>query len=278
MKNCLVTKLSAVVDNPDLMGIGEFKIKFRPTTTGELMSINSSMYSGFILTKDTRLVLTGDCTFKKVSDLSDLGKDITLGAYPGDNSQGVQLYANSVGDCVMKILPCYGVSTKFDNNTTTGFPGLPSGSIQEFDGFDSLAFSYLASVAITDGPKLPVEYFLHDECIKFVYVNSGVKEDISLFGKYINLRDLRCTNNYDYYGSIESIIEGFAANGFEDGASVSIRFNNNENITFHGRNGIGSLPYNGQIVVARSGNSFTCSQSNVLKGTYTIGSGWVYTD
>lgn len=275
--NCLVTKLKGSVPGGTLPIFGQVEITFLPSASGQVKSINTSQYSIFILTGETNLTIVGNGKFLKGNDQSDLGKNITLPAYSGVSEDGAVIYSDDGTELKLIVNSLYNISTSISASTiTSGFPGVEN--VSSIKGMDSIKFLNLTAFS-TNGCS--VEYELTDilgsDIKKFYWRNTyNLTGDISEFGKCPLLREIDCLNAYELVGSVESMVENFAASGLADGAEIKCLFNNNEHISFHDISGTSSIPYAGTIYVSRSGSSYLVTQGGATKGTYVVGSGWTY--
>ena len=103
MNKCLVTKLSGVVDNPDLLRLGEIRIKVRKLNTEyEYRALTLSF------SKETNITITGDGYFTDKNSVSNKGKQIVVPA----NTQTVVYVSN--GDYDINICNKYDLTLFVD--------------------------------------------------------------------------------------------------------------------------------------------------------------------
>ena len=96
MNKCLVTKLSGVVDNPDLLRLGEIRIKVRKLNTEYEHRALTLSFS-----KETNITITGDGYFTDKNSVSNKGKQIVVPA----NTQTIVYISN--GDYDINIYNKY---------------------------------------------------------------------------------------------------------------------------------------------------------------------------
>ena len=103
MNKCLVTKLSGVVNNPDLLRLGEMRIKVRKLNTEYEHRALALSFS-----KETNITITGDGYFTDKNSVSNKGKQIVVHA----NTQTVVYISN--GDYDINICNKYDLTLFVD--------------------------------------------------------------------------------------------------------------------------------------------------------------------
>ena len=208
-----------------------------------------------------------------------MGKEVTLEGGP-TSSRSLGMYSEDATPFKLIIEPPYDILTHIGDDLCSGFPGSYVSKIVGLDsvknlGLKRLNYTYLAGTMNLNDIILNNDYVKID-CTQNAASANYMQGDIAVLGQ--NKNAIRCDfhNCKALTGSIESMVENFAAAGIPDNTTIEVRFGLNENITLNNIKGTTSVAYTGQFTINRSGSTYTVVQSNTTKATYVVGTGWSY--